>query len=62
MAKEKACKKCKTVFEGKGKCPKCGSDDLNDRFKGKVVILDTEKSEIAKNLDIKEKGSYAIKA
>lgn len=61
MATQKACRKCKTVFEGANKCPKCGSDEISDAFKGKVLIINPEQSEIAKNLNIKEKGTYAVK-
>ncbi|MDP4039584.1 MAG: transcription elongation factor subunit Spt4 [Candidatus Pacearchaeota archaeon] len=60
MAKQKACKKCRTIYEGV-KCPKCGSIEAVDNFKGKVAILNTEESEIAKNLEIKEKGIYATR-
>jgi DNA-directed RNA polymerase subunit E" len=60
MAVEKACKKCKFVFEGH-KCPKCGSEEITEGFKGKVVVLKPEESEIAKNLKLKEKGTFAIK-
>ena len=60
MAKKKACKGCKTIYTGV-KCPKCGSDNASDSFKGKVVIFNPEESEIAKNTGIKEKGEYAIK-
>jgi len=60
MAKEKACKECRTIYEGP-KCPKCGSSESSDRFKGRVVILDPEQSEIAKNLGINEKGQFAAK-
>jgi len=60
MAKEKACKNCKTIYTGT-KCPKCGSEESSDSFKGRVVVFNSEESEIAKNLKIKEKGSYAIK-
>jgi len=60
MAKEKACKKCKTVFTGT-KCPKCGSTEISDTFKGKVTILKADKSEIAKKLNLTEKGVYAVK-
>ena len=60
MATEKACKKCKVVFEGT-KCPKCGSEEFTDSFKGKIVMLKPEESEIAKNMKITKKGSYAIK-
>jgi DNA-directed RNA polymerase subunit E" len=61
MAKEKACKKCKILYEG-AKCPKCGSDESSDSFKGKIIVLDAEKSEIAKNIKIKDKGRYAVRA
>tara|TARA_Y100000310_G_C20130383_1_gene555596 strand:+ start:178 stop:372 length:195 start_codon:yes stop_codon:yes gene_type:complete len=62
MAKPKACKNCKTIYEG-DKCPKCqsGSSDASESWKGKVAILNPEKSEIAKKLKITEKGTYAIK-
>jgi RNA polymerase subunit RPABC4/transcription elongation factor Spt4 len=36
-------------------------DDLADSFKGKIVVLDPEKSEIAQNLKITKKGSFAVK-
>ena len=60
MAKEKACRQCKSVYEG-NKCPKCGSEEFSDSFKGKVVVLKAEESEIAKNLKIKDKGQFAIR-
>jgi DNA-directed RNA polymerase subunit E" len=60
MATEKACKNCKAIYTGT-KCPKCGSEESSSGFKGKVVILKPEESEIAKNLKIKDKGAYAIK-
>jgi DNA-directed RNA polymerase subunit E" len=60
VAKEKACKKCRSVYEG-SKCPNCESVESTDGFKGKVVILDPEQSEVAKNLGIKKKGTFAVK-
>lgn len=60
MTKSKACKICKTIFEGE-KCPKCESKESSDSFKGRIVILNPEKSEIAQKLNIKEKGNFAIK-
>ena len=59
--KQKACKTCRAVFDSGTKCPKCGSEEINDHFKGKVVILNPEESEIAQKVNIKEKGVYAIK-
>ena len=59
--KEKACKICKAVYLDGDKCPKCDSKEFTDSFKGKMFVLDAEKSEIAKNVGIKEKGEFAIK-
>jgi len=61
MAKAKACKECSTIYEGEDKCPKCASKESTDTFKGRIVVVDPEKSEIAKKLSLKEKGNYAIK-
>jgi len=51
---------CNRIFEG-DRCPKCGSKETTDSFKGKTIILNPEKSEVAKKLNVKEKGIYAIK-
>ena len=59
MAK-KACKKCKLFVSG-NECPLCHGTDFTENWKGKIIILDAEKSEIAKKLNIKSKGEYAIK-
>jgi len=63
MAKVKACKLCNTIVEpGEGdKCPKCASKELTEGFKGRIVILNPETSEIAQKLNFKEKGNFAIK-
>ncbi|MFC1682056.1 transcription elongation factor subunit Spt4 [Nanoarchaeota archaeon] len=60
MAKQKACKLCKKIYE-ESKCPNCGSKESIEGFKGRIYVLDSEKSEIAKELNIKGKGSFAIK-
>jgi len=61
MTTEKACKNCKFIYVGE-KCPNCSSQEYSEEIKGRVIILDTEKSEIAKNLKINKPGSYAIKS
>ena len=61
MTKQKACKICNTIYDQEVKCPKCGSKESTDSFKGRVVVMDSEKSEIAKKLNIKERGNFAIK-
>ncbi len=60
MAKEKACKQCKSVYEG-AKCPKCGSTESTDTFKGKIYVLNPGESELAKNLKLNEKGEFAVR-
>jgi len=60
MAKEKACKNCKLIYEGES-CPSCGKKEFSDSFKGKVEIIDPEKSEMAQRLKVNKKGVYAIK-
>lgn len=59
MVKQKACRRCKKIFSG-SKCPNCGSEEVSESFKGKIVVFNPE-SEIAKKLNLKEKGEYAIK-
>jgi len=59
MAKQ-ACKQCKRLIIGE-KCPVCGSTKLSKMWKGRVVILNPDKSEIAKKMNIKEPGEYAIR-
>ena len=59
MAK-KVCKKCKIFITG-GKCPLCQGSVFSENWKGKLVILNPEKSEIAKKINIKVKGEYAIR-
>ena len=58
--KIKACRKCKTLYEG-DKCPSCESSESVEGWKGKAIILNPEQSEIAQKLAILKKGTYAIK-
>ena len=60
MSKEKACKNCKLIYERES-CPNCGKKETSDSFKGKIDIIDPEKSELAKHLKITKKGLYSIK-
>ena len=60
MTKQKACKVCKKIYEEE-KCPNCDSKESVEGFKGRVYIFNPEVSEVAKNMNIKSKGNYAIK-
>lgn len=56
----KVCKTCKIFVSGK-RCPICHNADFSESWKGRVAVIDPEKSEIAKHIGIKVKGEYAIK-
>jgi len=60
MVKQKACKLCKKIYEA-DKCPDCGSSEATESFKGRIVVLNPEKSEVAGKLNIKKKGTFGIK-
>lgn len=61
MSKPKACKICNKIYEAEDKCPDCGAKESSETFKGRVVIIKPEKSEIASKLHITKKGNFAIK-
>ena len=57
---KKICRKCK-LFVEKETCPNCQGNQFTTTWKGRITILNPEKSEIAKKLEIKNNGEYAIK-
>ena len=57
---KKACKSCKYLTD-KSKCPVCQNEQMSDSWKGKIIVINAEKSEIAQKAGIKVKGEYAIK-
>ena len=61
MTKPKACKICNKIYEEGEKCPRCGAKESTDSFKGRIVVVNPEKSEIAKEMGITVPGKYAIR-
>ncbi|NHJ00569.1 MAG: DNA-directed RNA polymerase subunit E'' [Candidatus Heimdallarchaeota archaeon] len=60
--KKKACKKCNSIVDGEQVCPICKTHNhLSKSFSGMVIIRDIDKSKIARKLNIKRPGKYAIK-
>ncbi len=53
------CRNCKR-FTFEKICPVCKSTNLSTSWKGLVIILKPEESEIAKTLNIKEEGKFAL--
>ncbi len=60
VKKIKACKRCRFLHE-EDKCPKCGSTSNTESWRGRIEIVNPEKSEIGKELKLVEKGIYTIK-
>ena len=60
MVRQFACRKCKSLASGKI-CPSCNSTDLSKDWAGLIIILEPEKSEVAKSLGISKSGRYALR-
>ncbi|MEK6958360.1 MAG: transcription elongation factor subunit Spt4 [archaeon] len=62
MKQDKACRSCRYVLEEGGDvCPICGSNSFTTFWRGYVVILKPEQSEIAKKMGITKPGRYALR-
>jgi DNA-directed RNA polymerase subunit E" len=57
---EKACSTCHFITK-ENICPKCKTSSLSDDYSGIVIVFDPENSAIAKAMNIKDKGRYALK-
>lgn len=58
----KACRKCKALVDhDTSTCPHCGSSSFTEDWEGLVIIVDVERSKVAKFLDVSRPGRYAIK-
>ena len=60
MTTRKVCKNCKIFVKGET-CPVCKGNQFSTNWRGRIHILNKEKSEIAKRIEAKEKGEYAIR-
>ncbi len=57
---EKACKNCRLIIAQGETCPLCGSTNLTNKWSGYIVVLNVEKSDLAKKLGVKVNGTYAL--
>ena len=57
---EKACRDC-NILTTSAVCPQCKKANLSDDFSGLVIIINPAESEIARTMEIKEKGRYALR-
>ena len=58
--RKKVCKQCKIFVEEKV-CPICKGTQFTTTWKGRIHILNANKSLIAKKMGIEVKGEYGIK-
>jgi RNA polymerase subunit RPABC4/transcription elongation factor Spt4 len=69
---KKACRKCRKVIEevelnAKGKeesvkiCPICQGNNFTTFWKGSALVINPEKSEIGKAMDVVVSGKYALR-
>ena len=61
MVKEKACRNCRMVVEEAEKCPNCEGINFTTFWRGYVIILDPENSEIAKKIGTTRPGKFALR-
>jgi DNA-directed RNA polymerase subunit E" len=57
----KACRDCHLISEDVEKCPSCHGANLSKDWNGFVVVINVEKSVIAKKMQIDAPGKYALK-
>lgn len=57
---KKVCRKCKIFVTG-NECPICKGNQFTESWYGRLIVLNVEKSEIAKKISINADGEYAIK-
>ena len=60
MSKKQACKHCKYFYEGQ-ECPVCRSTNTVTNWKGRIHIISSQNSDIAKKIGAEKDGEYAIK-
>jgi DNA-directed RNA polymerase subunit E" len=57
---EKACVNCHFLTK-ENVCTKCRGTSFSDDYSGLVIVFDPEGSAIAKAMNIKEKGRFALR-
>ncbi|WP_292466763.1 transcription elongation factor subunit Spt4 [Methanolobus sp.] len=57
---EQVCRECHRIINGQT-CSICGSSNLSADWSGMVIIIDPERSEIAKKMDVRVADKYALK-
>ena len=61
VLKEKACRNCRYVVEEGDVCPNCNEKSFTTFWRGYVIIMNAEQSEIAKKMNIARRGKFALR-
>ncbi|MGB9577296.1 MAG: transcription elongation factor subunit Spt4 [Candidatus Micrarchaeia archaeon] len=57
---ERACRKCRLIVSG-DVCPVCKDSELTKNWEGEIIVVDAERSEVAKAIGATVPGKYALK-
>jgi DNA-directed RNA polymerase subunit E" len=58
----KACRNCRYLVDVKAeKCPNCGGTEFTKLWRGYIIVIDPARSKVAKMINAKIPGPYAIK-
>lgn len=61
MTQGKACRQCRKVIEEGDKCPVCSNTSFTTFWRGYVIIINPEVSQIAQKMGITTNGKYALR-
>ncbi len=61
MKAEKACRQCRKVISEGEKCPICSGTSFTTFWRGYVLIINPDKSEIAQKMGISTVGKHALR-
>ncbi len=56
----KVCKACRILITHGDKCPLCGSTELTTKWSSYAIVLNAEKSDLAKKLGLKVNSTFAL--
>jgi DNA-directed RNA polymerase subunit E" len=59
MISLKACRNCHSITD-QPKCPRCGGE-VSREWQGYIVVIDPERSDIARKMGIQAAGRYALR-
>lgn len=56
------CRDCKRLFDEQlAQCSYCKGNNITDKYKGRIVIVDSKTSKVAKLIKVEDNGNYALK-